>query len=207
MRELDFVENKERLKNNESFIKQLGKVMLTGGNKCPICGKVFEATPPLMPNVKDRDFYGGRVKFFKQVTCDCTGEYVLCVEKKLESAKVINMIVVKEGIPLAELKKIEGEKIKEEAEESAAQALSEIIEDTGEVPTLKQRTEIKNQHILATVIDKDAKIETLMHLTIRELQTMCKRRKLKFNKKDNKTKLAEKLLIYDPSVVIANPEG
>ena len=67
--------------------------------------------------------------------------------------------------------------------------------------------EIKKQTILATIVDRDEKIKTLTAFTTKELQTMCKRRKLKFAKKDNKTQLAETLLAYDPSMVVANPEG
>lgn len=78
----------------------IGKVKLVGGNKCPTCGKEFLPTPPLRPNIEDREFYGGRIKFFKKVVCDCTAEYDLCIEKKYNSQKceeefnVINMILI-----------------------------------------------------------------------------------------------------------------
>jgi len=45
-----------------------------------------------------------------------------------------------------------------------------------------------------------------MQMTVKELQIMCKRRKLRYYKKDNKRTLAETLLAYDPSLVVANPE-
>lgn len=58
------------------------KMELTHGNVCPLCGKEWEAEGNLIPNTKDRDFYGGRVKFFKDVTCDCNTKYTLCIGKR-----------------------------------------------------------------------------------------------------------------------------
>lgn len=55
---------------------------LTHGNECPLCGKKWKAEGDLVPNTKDREFYGGRVKFFKNVTCECKTKYTLCVGKK-----------------------------------------------------------------------------------------------------------------------------
>ena len=82
----------------------IGKVTLVGSNKCPICGKEFFPTPPLRPNVQDREFYGGRVNFFKEVECDCTGKYDLCIEKKYvrgeDRLEVINMIVLTADLEL-----------------------------------------------------------------------------------------------------------
>lgn len=189
----------------------IGKVQLAGGPKCPICGKEFSAEPPLTPNIEDREFYGGRVKFFKDVDCDCTAKYKLCISKSFnpmkgeEEFQVINMIVEKVGVPLEQLRKEEDEKRQADAETKAIEAVHQAIEEKGEVPSLKQRQEIKRQTILATVVDKDAKIETLTHLTTHELQVMCKKRKIKFAVRDSKVQLAEKLLADDPSVVVANP--
>lgn len=183
---------------------------LVGSNKCPICGKEFYATPPLRPNVKDREFYGGRVKFFKEVECDCTAKYDLCIEKRVgrdgEKTEVIDLIVLKEGVPLAQLKREQEAKVAAEAEQKAIEAVHQAIEEQGNVPTLKQREEIKKQTVLATIIDKDEKIKTLTTFTTKELRTMCKRRKLKFNATDSKVALAEKLLYYDPSMVVAHEE-
>lgn len=190
----------------------IGKVSLTGGNKCPICGTTFEATPPLKPNVEDREFYGGRVKFFKDVDCKCQAKYRLCIEKKYnsekceEELKVINMIVEKVGTTVKEQTRKEFAEIKEEAVAKAVEAIEEAVASGDKIPTLGERREIKKQTVLATIVDKDEKVKTLTAFTTKELQTMCKRRRLKFNKKDNKTKLAETLLAYDPSVVISNPE-
>lgn len=188
----------------------IGKVILTGGNKCPICGKEFTATAPLRPNVKDREFYGGRIKFFKEVECDCKAKYDLCIEERYSLGEnklnVINMIVLKEGVPLQELRRQEMEKAQAEAEAKAIEAVHQAVEEKGDVPTLKQRQEIKRQTILATIIDKDEKIATLKTFTTKELRTMCKRRKLKFNVTESKEKLAERLLEYDPSLVVAHEE-
>ena len=188
----------------------IGKVVLTGSNKCPICGKEFTATPPLRPNVVDREFYGGRIKFFKEVSCDCRAIYDLCIERKFDKGEdklnVLNMIVLKEGTPLDQIKKEEMEKAQAEAEAKAIEAVHQAVEEKGDVPTLKQRQEIKRQTILATIVDKDEKIATLKTFTTKELRTMCKRRKLKFNVTESKEKLAERLLEYDPSLVVAHEE-
>ena len=187
-----------------------GKVVLVGSNKCPICGKEFLPIPPLRPNVSDREFYGGRIAFFKTVECDCKAKYDLCIEKRFtlgeDRLEVINMIVLKEGIPLDELRKMELEEAHEEAEAKAVEAVHQAIVEEGDVPTLKQRQEIKRQTILATIVDSEQKINTLTYLTIKELRTMCKRRRIKFNATENKRKLAEKLIADDPSLVIADPK-
>lgn len=191
----------------------IGKVVLTGGNKCPTCGKVFTAEPPLIPNTIDREFYGGRIKFFKDVECDCLAKYKLCIEKKYnpitisEDLNVINMIVEKEGKPLDEAA-VEKLNMRREAERKAAEekaAEAEALAAEGNY-NLKRKNEAKKQKILATIIDKDKKIATLMVHTQHELQIMCKRRKLKFTMKDSKLELAETLLAYDPNMVVANPE-
>ena len=190
----------------------IGKVSLTGGNKCPVCGKELKPEPPLIPNTEDREFYCGRVKFFKEVDCDCMAKYKLCIEKKFNSVtvedelKVIDMIVLKQGVSVAEARKQEEARIAAEAEQKAIEAVHQAIEEQGNVPTLKQREEIKKQTVLATIINPEEKINTLMQMTVKELQIMCKRRKLRYYKKDNKRTLAETLLAYDPSLVVANPE-
>lgn len=190
----------------------IGKVVLVGSNKCPICGKVFEAEPPLVPNVEDREFYGGRIKFFKEVECDCLAKYKLCIESKYnplevrEELNVINMIVEKEGKNLDEAAL---EKITRKREEERQRDMEKIeeLEAKQEVsPRLKNRIELKKQKILATIVDKDAKIATLMVHTTHELQMMCKKRKLKYTTKDSKLELAETLLAYDQNLVVANPE-
>jgi hypothetical protein len=183
---------------------------LAGSNVCPICGKEFTPTPPLRPNVKDKEFYGGRIKFFKEVECECTAKYDLCIEEKYiagdNKLRVIDLIVLKEGVPLAQLRKEAEERARAEAEVKAVEAVHEAIEQKGDVPTLKQREDIKRQTILATILDKDTKIETLTTFTTKELRTMCKRRKLRYNANESKKVLAEKLLAYDPTMVVAHEE-
>ena len=181
---------------------------LAGSGKCPTCGKEFLPTPPLRPNIKDREFYGGRIKFFKEVECDCTAKYDLCIEEKYNGEenklKVIDLIILKDGVPLAQLKKEAEEKAAAEAEIKAVEAVHEAIEQGGSLPTLKQREEIKRQTVLATIIDSEEKLKTLTTFTTKELRTMCKRRKLKCYATESKQALAEKLLCYDPTMVVAH---
>ena len=191
----------------------IGKVALAGGPKCPICGKEFKPEPPLIPNTEDREFYGGRVKFFKEVTCDCTARYKLCIEKRFNSIntedelKVINMIVLKPGTSVEDAKRQEEERLAQEAEQKTLEAVHKAFEEKGAIPTLKERDEIKKQVVLATIADPEEKINTLMQMTTHELQVMCKRRKLKYRVRDSKREIAELLLAYDPSLVVANPKG
>ena len=175
--------------------------------KCPVCAKVFKATPPLNPNVTMKEFYGGRIKFFKDVDCDCTAKYRLCIETRYDPKEcqnelnVIDMIILKPGIPLMELRKMELEKKQEEINEAAKEEIMKITEETGTLPKLRDRQEIKKQTVLATIVDLDVQVEKLCYHTLAELQLMCKRRKLRFNKKANKTQLAKLLLAHDPSLV------
>lgn len=184
-----------------------GKVVLVGSNKCPICGTEFLATPPLRPNVADREFYGGRVNFFKEVDCKCEAKYDLCIERKFTNGEdrlnVINMVVLKEGRPLREIEEEKHRAFLERANQKAIEAIEEAKEKNEKLPTLKERQQIKRDMVLATIIDKDAKIDTLTHMTTDELRKMCKVRKIKYLTKDNKTTLAEKLLEKDPSLVVA----
>jgi len=190
-----------------------GRVVLVGSNVCPTCGRTFRPTPPLEPNVEDREFYGGRISFFKNVVCDCQAEYRLCIEKKFNSKRMedeltaINMIILKKGRPLEEiaLEKLEQKRAEEAAQDQ--ENIEKAIEAGGEKPILSQRKEIKKQQILATIIDKDEKLATLMLHTHNELRVMCKRRKLKCGVNNTKKELAETLLAYDPNMVVANPEG
>lgn len=174
---------------------------LTGtGNKCPICGKEFDATPPLVPNTKEREFYGGRVRFFKEVDCDCTAKYRLCIEQRYnrqetkEELKVIDMIVLKEGIPN-----------EERYNDMAAQIIHERFE-SGKVPSPKEREEIRKEVVLANILDLDTKVQTLCMHTLVELQLMCKANKVKYTEKMNKTQIAKLLLAKDPNLVEANPQ-
>ena len=191
----------------------IGKVTLTGGNKCPVCGKDFFATPPLRPNIEGREFYGGRIKFFKKVECDCLGEYDLCIEKRYNAQKceeefnVINMIVIKEGTPLEELREQRAEQAFMEAGEKTKEDVAKITEEQGYLPPLAVRKKIQKENVLATIVDLDTKIDTLCLHTIKELQTMCKKRKVKFSVRWTKKEYAKALLSNDPALVVANPEG
>jgi len=180
------------------------------GDTCPVCGKKHLPTPPLKPNL-DKEFFGGRVSFLKDVTCDCTAEYELCIERRFyygeDRLDVIGMQEKKKGIPMEEVRKQEQARVTAEAEAKAIEAVRQASEENGEVPTLKQRQEIKRQVVLAAVPGLEEKIRTLTLMTQRELRIMCKRRKIKYAVTETKQKLAEKLLEYDPSLVVENPEG
>lgn len=177
--------------------------MNLAGNKdtCYICGKKFVAMPPLRPNIKDKEFYGGRVQFFKEVECDCKAKYDLCISKRIKGSEavyeVIDMIILQEGLTDKERMA----QAKEEAEKKAIETIREAVETGNRLPTVTQRQEIKRQAVLATVIDKDTKMATLTHMTVKELRNMLKKRKLKFSAIETKVQLAEKLLEYDPSIV------
>lgn len=185
----------------------IGQVKLVG-KTCPVCGKVFEPTPPLRPNVTDREFYGGRVKFFKEVTCDCRAVYDLCIERRFsygeDKLMVIDMIEKQKGTPLAQIKREEEERLYREAEVKAIEAVHTAVQEGGSLPTLKQREEIKRQTVLATIPDTEAKIATLTTFTTKELRAMCRHRKIKFYVTESKQELAKKLLAADPSLVVAH---
>lgn len=174
---------------------------MTGkGNKCPICGKEFEATPPLVPNTTDREFYGGRIKFFKEVDCDCTARYKLCIEQRYNRAEtkeelnVIDMIVLKEGIP------------NEERYKNMAQKIIHERFEEGKTPTKREREEIRKEVVLANILDLDTKVQTLCMHTLTELQLICRANKVKYTEKMNKTQIAKLLLAKNPNLVEANPQ-
>ena len=181
---------------------------LTGtGNKCPVCGKEFFPTPPITPNLKEKEFYGGRVSFFKTVDCDCTAKYRLCIDKKYDNKegrdvfRVIDMEVLQEGIPLDELA-VEN-RVREELQGNDTPTRESAVSITEKLAT---KDALKKQAVLATIVDLDTKIETLCYHTVAELKTMCKRRKLRYTNRDSKAELARTLLAYDPSLVRPNPE-
>lgn len=182
--------------------KAFEDVKLVGSNICPYCGKVFEAEAPLTPNTKRREFYGGRIKFFKDVDCDCEAKYRLCIESKFNSKevtqelKVIDMIILEKGKTKEEREKELQEKIDKEAKDK----IHELFE-SGEAPTQNEREKIKNEVVLANIVDLDTKIETLCYHTKLELRAMCQREKVKYAERDDKTVLAKKLLLKNPNLV------
>ena len=163
-------------------------MILTHGDKCE-CGKEFDTEGTLIPNIKDREFYGGRVNFFKEVTCDCGKEYVLCIEKKFDALegfglKIIDMIDVTKENPLETFKGL----VRPKKEEK----VSKVV-DTSE-------------HVLTKVVSRELQVETLKLRTMKELQTLCKEKKVSWRVTDSKAKLIDKLLEADPSLVVANPK-
>lgn len=181
---------------------KLQNVKLVGGSICPNCGKVFEAEAPLVPNTKNREFYGGRIKFFKDVDCDCEAKYRLCIESKFNSKevvqelKVIDMIILAKGKTKEEREKELQEKIEKETKDKIHERF-----ESGSAPTQNEREKIKNEVVLANVVDLKTKIETLCFHTKMELQAMCKRERIKYSVDDNKEKLAKKLLLKNPNLV------
>lgn len=186
---------------------------LTGTkNKCPVCGKEFTVEPPLTPNTTDKEFYGGRVKFFKDVSCRCTAQYRLCIESKFnhqkveQELKIIDMIELKKGVPLNLLLKREGEEFKEAPEQEAKEMIHNEVLLTGNLPPLSVRKNLKQQTVLATIPNLEDKLDVLKELSQKELQTMCFKRNLQFNKHMNKDRLARILLAHDPFLVTSNHE-
>ncbi len=174
---------------------------LTHGNICPICGKEWKAEGDLIPNTKDKEFYGGRVSFFKEVVCDCKTKYNLCIETKQDrmghkAYPVIDMIIEADAETMKSIEEAEARKVK-----------YDIIQKNGETyMTKEQKQEAKIQNVLATVIDKDTKIEKLLELTTNELRAIAKKRHVKFKVTESKQALAEKLLASDPSLVVAQQD-
>ena len=185
-------------------LKRDAITLTNNGNKCPVCGKEFQPTPPLIPNVKMKEFYGGRIKFFKEVRCDCTAEYRLCIEQRFDPKeaqnvlKVLDMIVLKPGLTEEELQEKKTEEINAQVEDKIHQAFEE-----GRFPSLKEREKMKKETVLANIVDLDTKIETLCYHTLLELQVMCKQEKVKFAKRDSKKDIARKLLAKNPNLVTA----
>lgn len=226
-------------------------IKLTGKkNVCPVCGKVFSIAPPLVAYTNKEygeEFYGGRVKFTKEVVCKCTARYKELIERKLgpdgELFEIIDMVILKPGIkldsegypiidaklkevkekPKAELKDESKEEVEpktdEETDEADEDEAEEESKDESEEESQTPRTTLKNgvtrmlrpeqrkmlrqEAVLATVVDLDSKIETLTHLTMKELKTMCKRRKVPFGLSPTKQSLARRLLLNNPELVVA----
>lgn len=167
---------------------------LTHGNVCPICGKEWKAEGDMVPNTKDREFYGGRVKFFKEVICDCKTKYTLCVGMKdtkegKREYPVIDMII-----------KASAEQMKSILEAQEKKINYSIMQKNGEV--YKTETE-KREAVLATIVDSETKLAKLNELTTNELRAQCRKRNVNFKVRDTKEDLAKKLLAKDPNVVVA----
>lgn len=175
---------------------------LTHGNKCPVCGKEWTAEGNLVPNTKDREFYGGRVKYFKEVVCDCHTKYTLFIGKKDTEEgyayPVIDMMLTEASEDV--LKSIE--------EAEAKKIKYDITTKNGDIYASKaQKREVERATILATIIDKDTKLAKLEELTTKELREQLKARKIKFLATESKRILAEKLLAKDPNVVVAQTQA
>lgn len=163
-------------------------IKLTHGNKCE-CGKEFDASGTLIPNVKDREFYGGRIDFFKEVKCECGKEYAICISKKWDNEgglklDIIDMVDITKENPIESLRR---------RPKPIEQRLEEKINTV--------------EHTLTTIVSREAQVETLKLRTMHELQKLCREHKVKFKVTESKLTLINKLLDEVPSLVVANPEG
>jgi len=150
--------------------------------------RIFNTDGTLIPNVRDKEFYGGRVNFFKEVKCDCGREYILLIEKNFSydggmGFNIIDMVDItdEKEYPFETLKKRQKPKEK---------VLEERIDTV--------------EHTLTTVINKEVKVEKMKLLTMKELQTLCRENKLKFKVTESKLSLIDKLLEANPNLVIAS---
>lgn len=182
------------------------KEVLAGtGDKCPFCGKEYKALPPLVPNTQRREFYGGRIKFFKEVDCDCGARLNLLIERRYNSKLssdelyVIDSIILKKG------------KTKEEVEAEKNDLVEKMVEErihkefeNGRVPSMQEREAIRKETVLATIVDLDTKVEALCMMTRLELQALCQKNKVKFVERDSKEKIARRLLAVNPNLVSAD---
>jgi hypothetical protein len=112
------------------------------------------------------------------------------------------MDVIKQGMPLEMIEQMK------ENREARMRSLVERGLVTEEQIQAKEEEKQKIEEeieekkgVLATVISKDIKVDTLMHSTHDELMKMCKKRDIKCSPKDNKMELVEKLLANDPTIV------
>lgn len=150
-------------------------IELTHGNKCPKCGKEFEAEGNLIPNTKDREFYGGRIKYFKRVVCDCDTRYILLIGKKDTPRGELEYPVID-------------------------MALDNKDADIKTLETEKQNME---QKVLAAMVDVKAKMNKLEELTTNEIKKHLTDRGIAFTSRETKQELIRKLLEKDPNVVVA----
>lgn len=152
-------------------------IKLLHGNQCPRCMKVWEANGDLIPNTKDRDFYGGRVKFFKKVICDCDQKYVLLIGMKdTNKGREYPVIDIAEFETTQELKSINDEK------------------------TLLERK------ILSAQTDVQTKMNRLSKMTAFELRQTLEEKGIEIKTPMNRKQMAKKIIDADPNSVIAQLE-
>ena len=161
-------------------------MILTHSKKCE-CGKEFDTFGNLIPNVKDKEFYGGRISFFKEVTCDCGKEYILLIEKYFDhkegmAMRIIDMIDMTDetSYPINTIQK----KVKPKEKE---------LEDR--IDTV--------EHTLTKVLTRETQVEALKTRTQKELQDLCREHKIKFKITESKLTLIDKLLDAIPDLVVA----
>lgn len=153
-------------------------VRLAHGNKCTECGHEFQVEAPLRPiTTEDREFYGGRISFFKEAKCICGKRYDLCIERKYNHKEEREDLIVIDMIELdGEDEKVNGS----------------AILDNAKLPT--------NVMTLSTL---EKKMETLDLYTMKELRQMCKDRGIPFKVTEGKLALQRKLVEKEPNLVVA----
>lgn len=172
-------------------------IKLVHGKKCPQCGQEFDTTGHLIPNTKDKEFYGGRVHYFKEVRCNCGIEYLLLIEKKYDAIEGMKYTV----IDMADITKKNPFKTYEGVIPFKNE--TDAKENTPEEPKPIDTT----PHVLTTVMSKEEQVQRLELCTLHELQTLCKLHKVKQGRGDSKYKIIERLLAAVPNLVVPNPKN
>lgn len=161
-------------------------MILTHSSKCE-CGKEFDTDGTLIPNVRDKEFYGGRINFFKEVKCDCGKEYILLLEKYFDYKVGMGMRIV-DMIDMANEKEYPLETLKKRLKPKE-KVLEERIETV--------------EHTLTKVVEREVQVEALKTRTMKELQTLCREHKIKFKVTESRLALINKLLDAVPNLVVA----
>lgn len=161
-------------------------MILTHSNTCS-CGKEFDTSGTLIPNVKDREMYGGRVNFFKEVKCDCGKEYILLIEKNFSYDSGIGMKII-DMIDMTNEKEYPVETLK-----GRLKPKEKVLEE--KIDTI--------EHRLTTIVERDVQVEALKTRTMKELQALCRENKVKFKVTESRLALINKLLDANPSLVVA----
>lgn len=175
---------------------------LTRGSICPVCGKNHSEVKGNCEVNKDRTFYGGRVGFFQDKKCDCGSEYRLCIGQTASGLKVIDMIILEEA-----------EKVVNDTNVARTDAILDEpveVDDTNVADIEVEKPKREYHYQLDPIIEPKPQIiaemdsakKKLLMLTKKELHTMLRRRKIRFNKQlDTKEELADKLLLRNPTGV------
>ena len=160
---------------------------LLHSKQCPNCRRGFKPEGELIPNTYDKDFYGGRIHFFKEEKC-CGKNFILLIEtKETEEGKqytIVDTVDVTKQNPFETFKK---------------RIAPRRIQEREVIPL--------EEHVLTTVLSRESQIKRLELCTMHELEVLCKLHKVKRGRGDSKLKIIERLLTAEPNLVVANPNG